>query len=214
MNAKRIIHLWLTAAFVACSANSATCQVAAENPPVAESPKPVVGDTLPAFETVDDAGRVWKSTDHVGKSVVVIYFYPGDFTGGCMKQAEAYRDGLAKIESICALVVGVSGDEVATHKLFRETFGLKHALLADTKGELANQLGIPIRKGGRVSAVTPDRKLLLDSEGKRIVLERPLTLARWTIVIDRDGKLASMREVKNPATDIEEVVKIVEGLPK
>lgn len=44
-----------------------------------------------------------------------------------MKQAEAYRDGLDKIVSNCAVVVGVSGDEVATHKLFRETFDLKHA---------------------------------------------------------------------------------------
>ncbi len=214
MNAKRIMSLWLALVFVFFSANSATCQDANESQKKAESLKLSVGNTLPVFESIDDTGRVWKSTDHIGKSVVVMYFYPGDFTGGCMKQAEAYRDGLDKIESNCALVVGVSGDEVATHKLFRETFGLKHALLADTKGELANMLGIPIKKGGRVSAVTPDRKLMLDPDGNRILLERPVTLGRWTIVIDRDGKLASMREVKNPATDIEEVVKIVESLPK
>lgn len=214
MKAKRTIPLWLTFAWLACLANTASCQVAAEDPPVAEAPKLGIGDPLPAFESVDESGRVWKSSEHIGKSIVVMYFYPGDFTGGCMKQAEAYREGLEKIEGNCAVVVGVSGDEVATHKLFRETFGLKHTLLADTKGELVKQLGIPTRIGGRVSAVTPDRKPLLDADGKRIVLERPLTLARYTIVIDRQGKLVSMREVKNPSTDIEEVVKIVESLPK
>ena len=49
------------------------------------------------FEISDDAGQAWKSADHVGKHVLVLYFYPGDFTGGCIRQAEAYRDGLAKI---------------------------------------------------------------------------------------------------------------------
>jgi len=214
MNVKRTTNPRLSLAFVLCFANCATCQVSNETPAKVELPKLAVGDPLPAFESLDHTGKIWKSTEHIGHSVVVMYFYPGDFTGGCMKQAEAYREGLENIEGNCAVVVGVSGDEVATHKIFRETFGLEHALLADTKGELANRLGIPTRTGGRVYAVTPDRKPLLDADGKRVVLERPLTLARYTLVIDRQGKLVSMREVKNPSTDIEEVVTIVKGLHK
>jgi peroxiredoxin Q/BCP len=58
-----------------------------------------VGQALPAFETTDDQGQPWKSADHVGKKVLVLYFYLGDFTGGCTRQAQAYRDGLAKIEN-------------------------------------------------------------------------------------------------------------------
>lgn len=215
MNAKRTGILMLTIAFVASSANIVMCQVTAEVQPTAKLPKLSVGDPLPAFESIDEAGHRWKSSEIVGKCVVVFYFYPGDFTGGCIKQAEAYRDGLAAIESNCVLVVGVSGDEVATHKLFHETFGLKHPLLADSKGELANLLGIPFTNGGRhVSAIAPDRKLLLDANGERIVLNRPVTLARWTVVVDREGRVASMREVKNPVSDIEEVMKIVDRIPK
>jgi len=127
MNVKRTTNLGLAVALVLFSANVAPSQVPPESQAKAESPKLAVGDPLPAFESLDDTGRVWKSSEHIGKSVVVMYFYPGDFTGGCMKQAEAYRDGLDKIVSNCAVVVGVSGDEVATHKLFRETFDLKHA---------------------------------------------------------------------------------------
>jgi thioredoxin-dependent peroxiredoxin len=174
----------------------------------------VVGQSLPAFETTDDQGQPWKSADHTGQKVLVMYFYPGDFTGGCTKQAQAYRDGLAKIEDLGAEVVGVSGDEVATHKLFKETYGLTHSLLADSKGQLAKLLSIPVKAGGKVRAIAADRKPLLDTEGKSIGFERPVTLARWTVIVDRDGKIISLRSVANPVTDAEEVLKIVQALPR
>ena len=41
-----------------------------------------VGDAAPKFEATDDSGKAWKSEDHVGKKVVVIFFYPAAFTGG------------------------------------------------------------------------------------------------------------------------------------
>jgi peroxiredoxin/uncharacterized protein YndB with AHSA1/START domain len=121
---------------------------------------------------------------------------------------------LGGIEGLGAQVVGVSGDESATHKLFKETYGLKHTLLADPKGEIAQLLGVPVKAGGKVRATGPDRRPLLDANGQRIDLERPATLARWTLVVDRDGKIASLRSVANPVTDAEEVRKIVESLAK
>ena len=197
-----------------------TMQAADEPKPPEEPKKEVaaaalaVGELLPTFESTDDEGLPWKSTDHVGKKVLVLYFYPGDFTGGCIKQAEAYRDGLTKIEELGVELVGVSGDEVATHKLFKETYALKHALLADTKGELARLVGVPVSGGGELSPRTPDRKLILDADGKRIIFQRPVTTARWTVVIDREGKIAALRTIVDPVTDSEEVRKIVEALPR
>lgn len=41
-----------------------------------------VGDPAPAFEATSDAGTAWKSSDAVGKKVVVVFFYPAAFTGG------------------------------------------------------------------------------------------------------------------------------------
>ena len=187
----------------------------------AEDPKPeapaaglAVGESLPAFESTDEQGLPWKSADHVGKKVLVLYFYPGDFTGGCIKQAEAYREGLAKLEELGVELVGVSGDEAATHKLFKETYGLKHALLADPEGKLAKLVGVPVSAGGRVSPTTPDRKPIPDADGKRSVFERPVTIARWTLVVDKDGKIASLRNIVDPVTDSEDVRKIVEALPR
>src|SRR5580765_514184 len=122
-------------------------QAADEAMPDVEAVGPVVGDPLPEFESTDEQGFAWKSADHIGKKVLVLYFYPGDFTGGCTRQAQAYRDALAKIEEHGAEVVGVSGDEVATHKLFKQTYGLTHRLLADPKGELAQLVGVPLKAG-------------------------------------------------------------------
>ncbi len=41
-----------------------------------------VGDKAPAFESVDENGKAWKSSDHVGKKTVVLFFFPAALTGG------------------------------------------------------------------------------------------------------------------------------------
>jgi peroxiredoxin Q/BCP len=40
------------------------------------------GDKAPSFQAVDDQGKTWKSADHVGKKIVVLYFFPAALTGG------------------------------------------------------------------------------------------------------------------------------------
>lgn len=41
-----------------------------------------VGDPAPAFQALDASGKTWSSADHVGKKILVVYFYPASFTGG------------------------------------------------------------------------------------------------------------------------------------
>lgn len=41
-----------------------------------------VGDPAPAFQAKADSGKLWKSADHVGKGIVVVYFFPAALTGG------------------------------------------------------------------------------------------------------------------------------------
>lgn len=188
-------------------------QEAALAPAAAATSTPMAGDALPAFTSFDELGQAWKSADHVGEKVLVLYFYPGDFTGGCRKQAENFREMLASIEALGAEVVGVSGDEAPTHALFKDAFDLKHTLLADTQGELAKALGVPVSRGGKVRTRDRDGKTLLNKSGKSIV-ERPITLGRWTFIVDRGGKIASVRQNVNPTTDAQEVLELVESLTK
>ena len=114
-----------------------------------------VGDPAPTFQAKDDTGTDWKSSDHVAikdkdkAKIVVVYFYPADFTGGCTKQACGFRDDMAKtgLKSKDVDVVGVSGDSVATHEAFKKYHNLNFKLLADPEGKIAEQFGVPFVLG-------------------------------------------------------------------
>ncbi len=170
---------------------------------------PAVGEALPELEALDEQGNAWKSADRAGKGPLVIYFYPGDFTGGCIKQAQKFQELVETFREAGAEVVGVSGDEVATHRLFKETFKLPQTLLADPEGKLAAALGVPISAGQKVRTRGPDGKPLMDERGKSIIVARPLTLARWTYIVSSDGKIFARRENVDPVKDAEEVLRLV-----
>jgi peroxiredoxin Q/BCP len=140
-----------------------------------------VGDSAPDFEAMDDQGNLWKFTDHVGKKILVVYFYPADLTGGCTKQACAYRDDMSKLTDKGVEVVGVSGDSAKNHAVFKKVEKLNFTLLADEKGDVAKKFGVPLRKGGDF----PTK----DADGNPIVLTRGVTADRWTFVINKDGKI-------------------------
>ncbi|HIE98654.1 MAG TPA: redoxin domain-containing protein, partial [Fuerstia sp.] len=55
----------------------------AENPYVSLNE----GALAPQFEAHDDRGKLWRSSDHIGKTMLVVYFYPADMTVGCTAQA-------------------------------------------------------------------------------------------------------------------------------
>jgi len=165
-----------------------------------------VGDPAPAFEAVDDQGQPWKSSGHVGKRYLVVYFYPGDFTPGCIKQAQGFRDGMNKLAEKGVEVVGVSGDAVQTHQLFKKAQQLNFTLLADEDGVLAKKFGVPLGKAGEVKAK--------DADGKPLTLKRNVTAARWTFVLGKDGTILHKNVNVSPAQDAKKVADVIEKLEK
>ncbi len=161
------------------------------------------GDKAPAFDVADDAGNTWKSADHYGKKIVVVYFYPAAMTGGCTRQSCAFRDDFAKLADKGVEVVGVSGDEVAGLKLFKKAHSLNFPLLADTDGAVAKKFGVPLSKGGEIKR---------EIDGQEHILKRGVTAARWTFVIDRDGKIALKNTKVVADKDSQAILKFVEGL--
>jgi peroxiredoxin Q/BCP len=179
--------------------------------------KPVdlpVGAAAPTFEATDDAGKPWKSADHVGKKVVVVYFYPGDFTPGCTAQARNLRDSMNKLTGQGVEVVGVSGDSAASHALFKKVLELNFTLLADSEGSLARKFGVPVSKGAEVKARDAQGKLIKNAAEMDIVFTRGVTAARWTFIIGKDGKILYKNTKVNPALDSKEVAAFIEKLPK
>ena len=171
-----------------------------------------VGNVVPAFAGTDERGQEWKSSEHVGKKIVVVYFYPADFTSGCTKQAESWRDNMNSIVAKGVEVIGISGDAVLNHKLFKESWKLNFTLLADGEATIAKQFGVPTRGGGRVRPRGPDRQYLVDEAGERIVLERKATFARWTFVVAKDGTIVYKNTKVNPAKDSLQVLEFIDGL--
>lgn len=200
-------RLWL--GLLAYSLMNGIAGIACADELAAQSKGPAVGEDLPALEALDEQGNTWKSTGRAGKGPLVMYFYPGDFTGGCIRQAQKFQELMEKLRTAGAEVVGVSGDEVATHKLFKETFKLPQTLLADPEGKLADALGVPVSAGDKVRARGVDGKAILDAAGNSITLARPATFARWTYIVGSDGKILARRERVDPVKDAAEVLELI-----
>src|SRR5262245_23503384 len=111
-----------------------------------------VGEKAPAFNLRNEADKTWSTSDHYGKKWVVIYFYPGDFTPGCTAQANAFRDAMTKLTEKGVEVVGVSGDSVQTHALFKKAQKIKFTLLEYEDGAIAEKFGVTFGAGGEVMA--------------------------------------------------------------
>ncbi len=166
-----------------------------------------VGSPAPEFTVKDDQGKDWKSSDHFGKKIVVVYFYPADLTGGCTKQACGFRDDLGKLAGEGVEVVGVSGDSVENHKVFKDDRKLTFALLADETGEVAQKFGVPVTIETKVAEVTK-------ADGTKISLTRKATAKRWTFVVGQDGKIAYKNTMVQAAEDSQAILKAVAALKK
>ena len=120
----------------------------------------------PAFSLQATDGATVKLSELKGKPVV-LYFYPKDDTPGCTKEACAFRDRLAEIQKLGAVVLGVSADNVASHKKFSEKFSLNFPLLADTDHKMAEQYGAWREKNmyGKISMGIQRSTFLIDARG-------------------------------------------------
>ena len=165
-----------------------------------------VGDKAPDFQAKDDQGKEWKLADHVGKKVLVLYFYPADFTGGCTAQACGFRDHMDKLTDKGIEVVGISGDSSKTHAAFRKNQELPFTLLADEDGAIAKKFGVPTRAGGKIPRRT--------KEGKTFAVEQPVVISRYTVVLDRDGNVAAKYAVQSAGQDYKKVLETVQNLQK
>jgi len=171
-----------------------------------------IGAIAPTIYGIDDRGDCWASSDYIGKQYLVVFFYPADFTTGCVKQAETFRDKMNQLNEQGIKVVGISGDSISTHELFKKSWNLNYTLLADDAGHTAVKFGVPVKSGGTAMPVGPDRKRLLNEKGEPFRIERNVTFARWTFIIGKDGKILYKNTHVQPANDSLQVSEFIEKL--
>lgn len=143
-----------------------------------------VGTDAPAFTAKDSEGKTISLSDFAGKTVV-LYFYPKDDTPGCTKEAQSFRDNYAEYQGKDMVVLGVSMDDEASHKLFQEKYGLPFQLLADPDG-----------------TITKAYDVLGDYNGQSYA-------KRVTYVIDGSGKITYVDEKVKTDTHAQDILSVV-----
>ena len=105
-----------------------------------------VGQRAPEFRLKDQNGA---AQELPGEGVTVLYFYPKDDTPGCTREACDFQSSLARLQDLGVRVLGVSPDNVESHKRFAEKFHLSFSLLADADKTVSTAYGVYVKKQGK-----------------------------------------------------------------
>jgi peroxiredoxin Q/BCP len=124
---------------------------------------PIVGSDAPAFNLQDQNGDWHKLEDYRGQWLAV-YFYPKDDTPGCTTEACSFRDNIYAFKAIGAAVIGISVDDVASHKEFADKYKLPFTLLADSDNETSSAYGV--LRDYKLIKIASRQSFLIDPEGK------------------------------------------------
>jgi len=108
-----------------------------------------VGDKAPEITATAETGQPLNFADVYSKQpYTLVYFYPKADTPGCTAQGCSLRDGYESLTSKGVAVIGVSHDDVAAQKAFKDKYHLPFTLIADTKDSVINAFGVGTYPGG------------------------------------------------------------------
>jgi peroxiredoxin Q/BCP len=145
-----------------------------------------VGAEAPDVEAVDASGAATRLSSLRGRAVVV-YFYPADGTPGCTKEACAFRDAWAKLQSAHVAIVGVSSQSRESHMAFEKEHHLPFPLVADPSGTAQRAYGV--------------------SKGL-------FGYSRVSFLVDASGRIAKVWPDVDPALHADEVLAAATALPR
>ena len=119
--------------------------------------------TAPDFELRDQDGKWHRLSNYCGQWVV-LYFYPKDDTPGCTTEACEFRDDIYTFRKNNIKVIGISLDDVESHKDFADKYSLPFTLLSDADRNVAEMYGVLKNYG--VIKYTARETFLIDPAGK------------------------------------------------
>ncbi len=119
------------------------------------------GEKAPNFALKGNDGKTHELSSFRGK-YVVLYFYPKDETSGCTTEACTFRDNISSLTKDGAKVIGVSVQDVQSHKDFVKKYGLDFLLLADPAKKVVKEYGVYNDKWQMANRVT----FIIDPKGK------------------------------------------------
>ena len=151
--------------------------------------QPAVGDSAPSFKLQDQNGDWHTLGDYKGK-YVVLFFYPKDGTPGCTTEACNFRDNIFAFDDLNTQILGISLDDVDSHKEFSEKYSLPYPILADVEKESAVDYGVL----GKFMMMTITK--------------------RESFIIDPDGLIVKHYKNVDPDKHTDEVIEELKSLQK
>ena len=124
-----------------------------------------IGDIIPSFILKDQDGNDFDISTLIGRTKLVIFFYPQDGSLNCTKEACYFRDLSDVFEEADAIVIGISGQSVESHKEFAENNRLKYTLLSDAGNVVRKLFGVP----GRIFGLIPGRVTYVTDRSGKVV---------------------------------------------
>jgi thioredoxin-dependent peroxiredoxin len=102
-----------------------------------------VGEMVPDFSLKDQDGNMIDIKNYRGKKKLVIFFYPMDGLLGCITEASYFRYLLEEFDEVGAVIIGISGQTVKSHKDFATKYGLNYPILTDQENKVRKLIGVP-----------------------------------------------------------------------
>ncbi len=144
-----------------------------------------IGQSAPSFQIHVDNNKIVNLEDYQGKKLI-LYFYPKDDTPGCTLESCGFRDYYKEIQSLGAEILGISQDDLESHKKFKKKYALPFDLGADEDGTVC-----------RLYEALKDKNFLGFTTDKFI---------RSTFLIDETGKIARWWPEVNVAGHLPEIL--------
>ena len=143
------------------------------------------GDVAPDFTLNGVPPGAYHLAQQRGK-VVVLAFYPGDFTPVCTRQLQHYEEQRERLVRTGAVLWAISTDGLEAHERMAKSYALTIPLLADPGGNVAARYGVRGMLGSARRSV-----FVVDPEGTiRYSKEEPLSLSYRSV----DDILNALRE--------------------
>lgn len=120
-----------------------------------------IGDKIPAFKLQDQDNKTFNSANYAGKNSMVIFFYPKDESFVCTKEACSFRDNYAEFQKAGAIVVGINGGSIKSHKSFQQKDNLPYPLLSDANNQVIKSFGVPSKM-----FMTGRKTFVINKQGK------------------------------------------------
>lgn len=151
-----------------------------------------VGQAAPVFVLPDADMESVEIAAFLGKTNIVLFFYPRDDTPICTLEATDFSDHEDEFSRHGCIIIGISRDDCIKHAEFRDKHGISIRLLSDTDGTVCKQYGVWQAKE-------------VDGVKKHGIL-------RSTFVIDKQGILRVAYYGVNAKGHVLEILRLVKDL--